>query len=110
VTDLSKLLGFRNKSTMAGDVNAKHPVWYSKLSNPSGLKLLELYSYVSYNISALQCSTHYTPDGRGDVLDIVVHQNVRLSEVIVNDILPSDHLSIMFSILDRLNKGSFRSS
>jgi hypothetical protein len=42
----------------------------------------------------------YTPDGRGNVLDIVVHQNVRLSEVIVTDILDSDHLPIMFSILN----------
>jgi hypothetical protein len=53
-TDITKLLGFRNKSILAGDLNAKHPVWYSKVSNPTGLKLLELY--VSYNsdISALR--------------------------------------------------------
>jgi hypothetical protein len=43
---------------------------------------------------------HYTPDGRGNVLNIVVHQNIRLSEVIVTDILDSNHLPIMFSILD----------
>jgi hypothetical protein len=34
------------------------------------------------------------------VLDIVVHKNVRLSEVIVSDILDSDHLSIIFHLLD----------
>jgi hypothetical protein len=43
---------------------------------------------------------HYTPDGRDDVLDTVVHQNVRLSEVTVTDILDSDHLPIIFSILE----------
>jgi hypothetical protein len=43
---------------------------------------------------------HYTPDGRGDVLDIAVHQYFRLSEAILTDILDSDHLPIMFSILD----------
>jgi hypothetical protein len=43
---------------------------------------------------------HYTLDGRGDVLDIAVHQNARLSETTVTDILYSDHLPIMFSILD----------
>jgi hypothetical protein len=31
---------------------------------------------------------------------LVVHQNVRLSEVIVTDILDSDHLPIVFTILD----------
>jgi hypothetical protein len=42
---------------------------------------------------------HYKPDGRGDVLDTVVHQNVQLSEVTVTDTLDSNHVPIMFSIL-----------
>jgi hypothetical protein len=41
-----------------------------------------------------------TPDGRYDFLDMVANQNVRLSEVIVVDILDLDHLPIMFTILD----------
>jgi hypothetical protein len=45
------------------------------------------YDIYNFDISALQCSVHYTPDGRGDVLNTVIHQNIRLSEVIVNDIL-----------------------
>jgi hypothetical protein len=36
------------------------------------------------------------------VLDIVVHQNVRVSDVIVYDILKSDHLLIVFHILDHV--------
>jgi hypothetical protein len=80
-------------------VNAKHPVWNSKVSTPSDLKLLELFVSTNFEISAPQCSTHHTPDGTGDVLDIVLHQNVRLSAVIVSDILNSDHLPIMSSIL-----------
>jgi hypothetical protein len=55
-------------------------------------------------MSAAQCSKHYTPDGTGDVLDIVVHQNVRLAEIIVTDILDSDQLPIMLSILDSVGK------
>jgi hypothetical protein len=47
---------------------------------------------------------HYKPDGRGDVNNIIVHQNVRLSEVISTNILDSDHLPIMFSILDPVRK------
>jgi hypothetical protein len=36
------------------------------------------------------------------VLDIVVHQNIRVSDVIVSDILDSDHLPIVFHILDHV--------
>jgi hypothetical protein len=36
------------------------------------------------------------------MLDIVVHQNFRVSEVIVSDILDSDHLRIVFHILDHV--------
>jgi hypothetical protein len=38
------------------------------------------------------------PDGRDDVLDVLVHQNARQSEVIVTDILDSDHL---WTLLER---------
>jgi hypothetical protein len=40
--DTTELINFRTKSILAGDLNAKHPVWNSKVSNPSGLKLLDL--------------------------------------------------------------------
>jgi hypothetical protein len=75
-TDIKKILAFRNKSILAGDLNAKHPVWNCKISNLSGLKLLALFVSSNFEISALQCSTHYTPDSRGDFFGIVVHQNI----------------------------------
>jgi hypothetical protein len=53
-----------------------------------------------FKISAPQCPTHYSPAGNGDVLDIVVRQNTRVSDVTVSDILDSDHLPIIFHILD----------
>jgi hypothetical protein len=37
------------------------------------------------------------------VLDIVVHQNIRVLDVTVSDILDSDHLPIVFHILDHVN-------
>jgi hypothetical protein len=40
--------------------------------------------------------------GNGNVLDIVVHKNIRLSDVIVSDILDSDYLPIIFHILDHV--------
>jgi hypothetical protein len=51
-------------------------------------------------MSAPKCSTHYSPAGNGDMLDIVVQQNIRVSDVIVSDILDSDHLPVVFHILD----------
>jgi hypothetical protein len=42
-TDITELLGFRNKSILADELNARDPVSNSKLSNPSGLRLLELF-------------------------------------------------------------------
>jgi hypothetical protein len=46
--------------------------------------------------------------GSGDVLDIVVHKNVRPSEVIVSDILDSDHLPIVFHLLDHITTRNLR--
>jgi hypothetical protein len=100
--DTRELLNLRHKLVLAGDLNAKHPFWNSEVSNPSGEKLLELFASSEFEISAPQCPTHYSPAGNGDVLDIVVHQNVRLSDVIVSDVLDSDHLPILFHILDHI--------
>jgi hypothetical protein len=89
--DIIELLSFRHKPLLAGDLNAKHPIWNSTISNPSGVKFFDLFNTHEFEISAPQCPSHYSPAGNGDVLDIVVHQNVRLSEVIVSDVLDSDH-------------------
>jgi hypothetical protein len=94
-TDITELLGFRNKSILADDLNANHPVWNNKVSHPSGLKPSKLFVSSNFHILPPQCPTHYTPDGKCDFLDTVVHQNV-----IVTDILDSDYLQKMFSFLD----------
>jgi hypothetical protein len=65
-----------------------------------GEKLLQLFDSSVFEISAPQCPTHYSPRGNGDVLDIAVHKNIRLSNV--SDILDSDHLSIILHILDHV--------
>jgi hypothetical protein len=101
-TDITELLSFRYKSILPGDLNAKHPFWNSAVSNPSGEVLLRVFDANQFEISVPQCPTHYSPAGNGDVLDIVVHQNIRVSDVIVSDILDSDHLPIVFHILDHV--------
>jgi hypothetical protein len=82
-------------------MNAKHPFWKSIFSKPSGAKLLNLLYVNEFEISTPQCPTHFSPKGNGDVLAIV-HKNVRLTEVIVPDILDSDHLPIIFHLLDHI--------
>jgi hypothetical protein len=61
---------------------------------------LKLFDVNEFEISAPQYPTHYSPAGNGDMLDTVVHQNIRVSDVTVSDILDSDHLPIVFHILD----------
>jgi hypothetical protein len=98
--DIAELFRLKHKCILAGDLNAKHLSWNSAVSNPSGEKLLQLFATSDFEISAPQCPTHYLPTGNGEVLDIVMHKNIRFSNVIVSDILDSDHLPIIFHILD----------
>jgi hypothetical protein len=62
-----------------------------------------------FEISAPQYPTYYSLTGNGDVLGIV-HKNVRLSEIIVFDILDSDHLSIVSHLPDRVRTRNFSDS
>jgi hypothetical protein len=66
------------------------------------MKLLNLLHINEFEISAPQCPNHYSPKGNGNVLNIVVHKNVQLSDVIFSDILNSDHLPIIFHIMDHV--------
>jgi hypothetical protein len=84
--EISELLSLRHKCILAVDLNAKHPSWNSAVSNPSGEKLLQYFDRNDFEISVPQCPTHYSPEGSGDVLDIVVHKNIRLSNGMVSDI------------------------
>jgi hypothetical protein len=93
-------------SLLAGDLNAKLPFWNSIISNPSGEKLLNLLHIYEFEISGQQCPTHYSPVGNGDMLDIFVHKNIRLSEVIDSDILDSDRLPIVFHLLYHVRTGN----
>jgi hypothetical protein len=66
------------------------------------MKFLGLFVNCNFEISTPQHPTHFVPNGRGDVLDIVVHKEIRLSEVRVLYIVDSDHLHIMFRILEHI--------
>jgi hypothetical protein len=100
--DITELFGFRRKSILAGDLNAKHPFWKSRILKPSCEKLLDPFDRNDFELSAPQCPTHYSHAGNSDMLDIVDHKNIRMSDVIFSDILDSDHLSIEFHILEHV--------
>jgi hypothetical protein len=68
-------------------MNVKYHVWNSQVPNPSSEKLLELFDNNDFQLLALQYPTQYTQQGNGDVLDVVLHKNVRLSDVIASNIL-----------------------
>jgi hypothetical protein len=104
--DLTELLSFRLTSLLAGDLKAKHPFWNSVISNLSGAKLSNLLHKNEFEIPEPQCATRYSPAGNGDLLDIVMQKKVRLSEVIVYDILDSDHLRFVFHFLDHVRSRS----
>jgi hypothetical protein len=57
--DITELLNLRTKSILAGNLNAKHLVWNSKVSNPSGLKLLDLFVNCNFEISAPPLSSEW---------------------------------------------------
>lgn len=57
--------------------------------------MLQLFDASDFKISALECPSHYPSMGNGYVLDIGVLQNIRLS-----DILETDHLPTVFCFLD----------
>jgi exonuclease III len=50
--DITELLSFRKKCILTGDLNAKHPFWNSRVSNPSGEKLMNLLDLEDFEISA----------------------------------------------------------
>jgi hypothetical protein len=86
-TDIMELLSLTYKTVLAGDLNAKYPVWTSQILNRSGTRLLNLQDNTDFQILAPQYPTQYSPSGNGDVLDNVLHRNVRISEVNVVEIL-----------------------
>jgi hypothetical protein len=81
---------------LARDLNTKHPFWNIIVPNLSVVKLQSLLHINEFEISA----PHYSPAGNDGVLDIVVHNIVQLSEVFCLDILDSDHLPVIFHLLD----------
>jgi hypothetical protein len=89
-------------SSFYSDLNAKHSFWIGAASSPSGSKLLNLLHKNEFEISVPLCPTLYFPAGNDNALDIAVYNDVQVSEVIVYDILDSDHQPIIFHLLNHV--------
>ncbi|KAL1454650.1 hypothetical protein WDU94_010864 [Cyamophila willieti] len=73
VRDLNAV--FRDNSIptiLAGDLNCKHPAWFSVVSNPNGIKLFELMNQSDWVVSAPDEPTYFPThmNRHPDVLDI----------------------------------------
>jgi hypothetical protein len=79
-----------------------NPFGNSTVSNPSGEKEMVLFDLNKFEISVPQCPTHYSRVGNDDMLDIVVRQEIRVSDITVSNILYSENLPIVFHILDHI--------
>jgi hypothetical protein len=66
--------------------------------NASGEKTFELFDKKDFQILASQRPTHYNRQRIGDALNIILHKNVLLTDVIVSDVLYSHHPPVIFHI------------
>ncbi|CAH4027490.1 unnamed protein product [Pieris brassicae] len=106
--DIRALLTAAHPCVMAGDWNAKHPAWNSRVENPRGRRLLHDAETLDFSVSGPDMPTHYPDQAnhREDTLDIVVHQGLTCQmtqDVIVDEFL-SDHLPVVVTLLDAAPK------
>jgi endonuclease/exonuclease/phosphatase family metal-dependent hydrolase len=99
--DLDLLIGLGHKVILAGDFNAKHSMWGSRLNNTAGQTLLSHYYKNNYIISAPAQSTFF-PDrltSRSDILDIAILSNVLTKHSIrtLGNLSNSDHRPVLMS-------------
>jgi retron-type reverse transcriptase len=99
---LDSLFNINVPLVLAGDLNAKHQSWNSRVSNPRGRALRNLLDHLGdINVIAPPGPTYIPDDNRHrpDVLDIALCRNLvfPVTAVNVND-LSSDHTPVLLTI------------
>ncbi len=100
--DLEELLDDDGPIIVAGDLNAKHPAWNSRVSNGRGRMLLE-FAQRRNDLTVVEpdTSTHYESVGRPDVLDIAILKDTPMrTHLEVADELESYHLPVILHLGD----------
>lgn len=94
--DLEAALAADRRVVVAGDLNAKHPSWHSRRTNPNGNRLHSFAEQRAITVDAPQEPTHYSPTGLADVLDVTILKDVPLQHHLqaVNE-LDSDHTPVL---------------
>lgn len=104
ISDLNLLTNQDVQFIVAGDLNAKHPSWNSRVTNTAGAALHKhMESSNSYTITAPDSPTHhsYNPLHQPEVLDIALINIKNRDYIITNhNELSSDHNPVVLSISD----------
>lgn len=94
--------GNNTPTIMAGDLNCKHPAWFSRVPNPNGLKLFDLMNKSEWIVISPDQPTYFPKhlNRQPDVLDILVCKNVTgiISQQVMAAELPSDHAPIVIEL------------
>lgn len=100
-SDLTKLLNTSANTILAGNLNAKNPIWHSNTINTAVRALQNHMEKNNYTTVAPNSPTHY-PDirhHRPDVLDIAIIQANNINYNVENlNQLSSDHNPILLNI------------
>lgn len=101
-TDVRKLTAF-TRLIVGADLNAKHPAWHSRVSNPKGRLLLDLEDALAISVYGPHTPTHIPvrSNCQPDVLDVAIFKNiaVQFSLETVHD-LASDHDPVVLHLTD----------
>lgn len=86
---------------IVGDLNSKHPAWFSRTTNPNGLKLFSEMQKSDWIVNAPDSPTRFpTQANRNpDVLDILVCKNITctLNQTPITA-LNSDHIPVLVEL------------
>lgn len=103
VRDLNKIFNCNNvPSIMVGDLNCKHPAWYSVTHNQNGLKLFDLMKKSDWVVLGPEEPTYFPShlNRHPDVLDVVICKDVPgiVSQQVMTAELPSDHRPVIIEL------------
>lgn len=103
VRDLNTVFKDNNTPTiLAGDLNCKHPAWFSVDTNPNGIKLFDLMNQSDWVVTAPDEPTYFPThlNRHPDVLDIIICKNIEgiISQSVLSAELPSDHAPVVIEL------------